>query len=144
MTEIEAEIDSAVGSLGIGTDRWCKLPPVRSREICSAVKDQFVVGNPRSWWLALRHPAESHLHSGGDGRRFVHSYVPATEKRCWFVPETEEEDLPVYDVCVSEVARVLGECRFFEYYMAGKRMDWLVLENEHNEVLVVKTRELAS
>jgi hypothetical protein len=30
-----------------------------------------------------------------------------------------------------------------EYYLVGKNLDWLVVENDHNEVLVVKPMPLA-
>jgi hypothetical protein len=138
MNEIEAEIDSAVDSLGIGAERWRKLSLDQSREICQTAKSRFVIGNPRAWWLGLREPAQSHSYPKGDGCQFVHLYVPAEDERCWFIPETEEKDLPVYDVCVSELRRVLGECRFFEYYLLSNRYQWLIVENDHNEVLVVR------
>ena len=139
MNEIEAEIDKVVDSLGINKEKWCKLPMEAAREVGQAAKSRFVVGNPRAWWLGLKGPAQRHLFPKGDGCQFVHLCVPVEDERCWLIPETEESDLPVYDVCVSELRRVLGECRFFEYYLVSKHFEWLVVENDHNEVLVVKS-----
>lgn len=57
------------------------------------------------------------------------------------IPVSGIEQFPI-NVCVSEVRRVLGECRFFECYLMGKRFEWLSIENGHNEMLVVKASPL--
>ncbi len=144
MNEIEAEIDGAVGLLGIAEEKWRKLSVAQSREICQAAKGRFVVDDPRAWWLDLSQPAESHSYPKGDGHQFVHLYVPEGNERCWFIPETEEDELPVYDVCISEVRRVLSECSYFEYYLVDKRFEWLIIENDHNEVIVAKASPLGA
>ncbi|HYI02785.1 hypothetical protein [Hyalangium sp.] len=137
MNEIEEEIDSAMAALGVNPGGWLKLPPAQAREVCHAAQDRFVVGNPRSWWLALKQPADRHEFPKGDGCNAVHTLVPPSNERCWFIPETEEAELPVYDILVADLPGVLGSCQFFEYYLVGKNLDWLVVENDHNEVLVV-------
>ena len=138
MSDIETEVDSALAALGINAERWFKLSPAQARHACQEARGRFVAGAPRSWWLALRHPAERHAFPNGDGCEFVRALVPSSDERCWLIPETEETDLPVYDVLIADLPRVLGQCRFFEYYLVGKNLDWLVVENDHNEVLVVK------
>jgi hypothetical protein len=143
MSEIEAEIDSAIAVLEMNPAGWLKLSPPEAGRACQAAKDQFVVGNPRAWWLGLKHPAERHEFPSGSGCQFVQELVPAADDRCWFIPETEEDDLPVYDVLIADVPRVLGRCRFFEYYLVGKNLGWLVVENDHNEVLVVELPRFA-
>jgi hypothetical protein len=142
MNEIEAEIDSAVDSLGIGIEKWRKLPLKESREVCQTAMSQFVIDNPRAWWLALKEPVQSYPYPKGDGHQFVHLYIPAEDERCWFIPETEEDELPVYDVYIPEVRRVLSECSYFEYYLVDKRFEWLIIESDHNEVIVAKASPL--
>ena len=63
MSDVEAEIDSAVAAVGINTERWSKLSLAQARHTCQQARDRFVVGNPRAWWLSLRHPADR--HAGG-------------------------------------------------------------------------------
>jgi hypothetical protein len=138
MSEIEEEIDSVVAALGVDLGGWLKLSPAQAHEVYHAAKDRFVEGDPRSWWLALKQPADCHEVPKGDGCMVVHTLVPPSNERCWFIPETEEAELLVYDILVADLSHVLGDCQFLEYYLVGKNLDWLVVENDHNEVLVVK------
>ena len=138
MSEIEAEIDDAVRAAGIEAGRWRKLPLEQAREICLAVRSRFVDGDPRAWWLTLKRPFESHSLPQGDGFRVIQTYVPVADERCLLIPDTDEADFPVYEVAVSDVSQVLSECQYFEYYLVGERLDWLVTETEHNAVIVVR------
>jgi len=86
--------------------------------------------------MSLKQPTEWFDYPDGFGFQDLIRHVPEGNLRCWFVPETEEQYPPVFDVEVDRVSRVLGECTYFEYYLVGKRFDWMIAENDHNQVIV--------
>ncbi len=65
-------------------------------------------------------------------------HIPADEERCWFIPETETSLRPVFDVDKRWLQPVLDECSFFEYYGVGKSSGWLLIDNDHGELMVVR------
>lgn len=98
-------------------------------------RETFVVGNPRAWWMSLR--GESEMFSSTE--RTLWDVLPSRDKSYWFIPETETDDLPVFDLTCSEIAAVLNECPFFEYYVVDKRNSWLVAESDHNQFHITRS-----
>ena len=135
---IEDEIGRAVSALKLTSSHWERCSEEKAREIVREAKERFVEGNPRSWWLALKGDPDVHSHPDGNGMRALRGHIPPMDMDCWFIPETEEEELPVYDVRIDAIADVLGKCSYFEYYLVGKRLDWLIVENDHNDLVVVR------
>jgi|SRR5882724_10936472 len=86
--------------------------------------------------MTLKYPSEYYDYSDGFGFEDIQRHVPSGEEKCWFIPETEEEQLPVFDVEVKSIGLILGECGYFEYYLVGKNYNWLIVENDHNQVIV--------
>ncbi|HWQ33701.1 MAG TPA: DUF6756 family protein [Blastocatellia bacterium] len=137
MWTVQEEIEKAIAALGLPKSRIRRCDADEALAIQQKARDIFVVGTPRVWWLALRHPFQSHVFDETTGLDFLDYLIPHNDQRCWFIPESEESLLPVYDADISAVKDILGECPFFEYYLVGKNYDWLLLENDHNEVIVV-------
>ncbi|QSQ21766.1 hypothetical protein JY651_42550 [Pyxidicoccus parkwayensis] len=138
MTDVEREILQAVDTIGLGEADWQKLTPAQAREVVGRAKDAFVRGEPRAWWLSLNHEPAVFPYPKGDAARHLLEHVPVSEGWCWFVPECDEEQYPVFKVRIERIPRVLLECSFFEYYLVGREMDWLLIENDHNEIYFVR------
>jgi len=136
--EIEKELDQAIGSLRLPIEAVRKCAPEEARRIVKRAMDRFVINNTRAWWMSLTQPHESFDYSDGFGFEDLIRHVPEENVKCWFVPETEEEYAPVFDANVDYISRVLGECFCFEYYLVGKQFDWLITENDHNQVIVCR------
>lgn len=92
----------------------------------------FVLGNPRVWWLALRH---GHSACSSVDHSFE-AIAPETDETIWFIPETDEFPLPVYDLSPADVDFIRTNCPLFEYYVADKHGNWIVIENDHDEFIV--------
>jgi hypothetical protein len=60
------------------------------------------------------------------------------EPFCWFVPEVEDDPYPVYQTTVPIVEKILSQCSFFEYYLLNKPLDLLLIENDHNQIIVAQ------
>jgi len=134
--EIEKQLNQAMSNLSLPAGAFRKCDPEYAKLVLRKAHETFVIDNPRSWWMSLKHPFESFDYSEGFGFEDLPRHVPLGEERCWFIPETEEEYPPVFDAEVTLVSLVLAQCLAFEYYMVGKGFDWLITENDHNQVIV--------
>lgn len=92
-----------------------------------------MAGDPRAWWLSLALPAKQFP---SDGAARLGDLLPRTSDRCWLIPETDGDRLPVFGVATNEVERVVAQCPFFEYYVLGLDLSWLVIESDHNVLFV--------
>src|SRR5689334_4010014 len=115
--EIEKQLDKALDNLHVPTEAFRRCAPEQAERIVGRARETFVVNNPRAWWMSLKQPNESFDYSDGFGFEDLIRHVPDGNEKCWFVPETEEEHAPVFDVNVNCISRVLSECSYFEYYL---------------------------
>jgi hypothetical protein len=125
MHEIETWINEAATATDIAVARQ---PSDVARNLLNNARTAFVQDNPRAWWLALRPPFKQFL-SDEIGLTDV---LPSTDSTCYLVPETETEELPVYEIDAKSVEVLLKECPYFEYYVFAKDLSWLVTEPDHN------------
>lgn len=109
-----------------------RLAEPEATETIRQLMADFVRGNPRVWWLALRHGHTAY-------RSVDNSFEAIAPEVCdsvWFIPETDEFPLPVFDLALSDVDFIRANCPLFEYYVADKKGNWLVIESDHDEFLV--------
>src|SRR6266536_4390466 len=129
MSEIEEWIQEAASNL----DRiFPRCSPEISAAVVRKAREAFVNDNPRVWWLDLKRPFKSY---SSENRRLV-DVLPSPADRVWFIPETDEEALPVYDLSPDDVDLIRNNCPLFEYYVVDKLFRWLIIENDHDEFLV--------
>lgn len=120
------------------TERLRELAPEESRQVVATAKELFVRGNPRSWWLSLKIPAQAIEYPNATGYLHLSDHLPGAGQRFWFVPELETAELPVFDAELDAVANLLRESPFFEYYILTKDYRQLLIENDHNQVLLAR------
>ena len=129
--EIESWIEGAAQSRGFLADR------VRE-EIAAGIqmqaKSKFVLDNPRAWWMSLSRPYEQFDST----KMNLSDVLPARTGRGWLIAETETPNLPVYSVDLGELPALLEECPYFEYYVLGSDLSWIVAETDHNVYFVCR------
>ena len=88
------------------------------------------------WWEALREPV-AYLQPR-DPISTLESMVPKDEA-VWFVAEAsgpkEQGNFWLYESSIGAVCAVLRDCPSFEYYVVARKMDWLLCENHHGQVV---------
>ena len=135
MWKVADEVNRALGELALPESEIRKCGQQESSVVQQTAMEKFVNGNPRVWWLALKRPAQSFHIIDGRGYQRLREFIPQDEERCWFMPEIDDEVLPVFHATVNAVMKVLGECFAFEYYLVGNNFHWLLIENDHNEII---------
>jgi hypothetical protein len=129
------EIVRVANDLKLSQHDFRQCDPELARRVVGAVKETFVTGNPRSWWLSLKHSFESFDYPAAQGFSRITQHLPKGVKTCWFIPETEEDDLPIFDIAAHRIVEILSQCSLFEYYLVGKGYDWILIENDHNQII---------
>jgi hypothetical protein len=133
MTDIERWLQEAVDMLHVPMRA---LPATEARDLIQQAKNRFVRGDPRVWWLDLAAPCQQYDSTITS----LSAILPATSGAVWFVPETEEAELRVFELQAADLERVVAECPYFEYYILGSQLDWLVAESDHNVYYVCQAR----
>lgn len=137
MGDVEQEVDNAVAAAMLPPGAVRKCDKAEASHIVKQAMTIFVEGNPRSWWLSLRGRREYFPYETV-GFDHLREHVPLSEGKFWFVPETEEMDMPVYECDIDGLVRVLARCFLFEYYVLGKAMNWLIINTDHGQLIVCK------
>ncbi len=123
--------------------------PIRDYEVpnpehvIQAAQHIYVEGEPRAWWLGLKHLVHrqymDHESSYIAIRDIVQQYgatVSPTDQKLLFMIDEDNERHHVYTLTWDEMVHVIAECRFFEYYICPHDYSWLLCENEHGEFLL--------
>ena len=138
MTEIEQEIEQAVSFLQLNELDFKKLPIDQAKIIVDEARLRFVIGNPRSWWLSLSMPATTYNYSNSQCYLHIKDHWAPPDDKCFFIPEIEHQSLAVFHTTIANVQLLLQNCSFFEYYILSQTLDFLLIENDHNEILVTQ------
>jgi hypothetical protein len=134
-SDIEREIPAAQESLrGLVDVRICG--EVEAADVVGRVRALFVHGNPSAWWHALKGTAVVHDYADGSGLLPLEDHLRSSEGSCWLVIDDGTEQFCL-ELPVLAVGEFLKQLRFVEYYVVSKDLDWMLCENEHNQIIVV-------
>jgi len=130
MREIESWITDAGVRLGITIE---KLPTEESKSITKSIEQKYVEGSPRVWWLGLRTPYVYYSVNSVS----ISQILPRVLGKVHFIPE-EDDGLPlsVFMINAGDLEPLIGDCTFFEYYVADIESQWIIAETEHDVFLV--------
>ena len=138
MGSINEIIDEAIQTAGLLSGEMSELPENEAKEVYQRAKSEFVDGNPRVWWLRLKKKPRTVDTDNSEDFHYLRENWPHTDDSCYFIPENEKNHPIIFNATLEGVIKVLGNSSFFEYYLVGKQFDWLLIENDHNELLIVK------
>jgi len=131
MHEIESWIETAASTQNITIK---KLPTADAQNVMRETMARYVRNDARSLalWMDITRPVDECYD-----RNLVKftDIAPSKTGLCWLVPETGAPnaiDLPVYELDVSEIERLIDDCYGFEYNVVAHDFSWLVAET-HND-----------
>ena len=112
-----------------------RLSDKDARSVEDTARAKYVRGNPRVWWLGLE-GCESYDSNSVE----LSTVIPDKTGACWFLPETDEPSLPVYEVDASSLPQLIKECPYFEFNIVAKDFSWLVAESDHNVYFLCRSK----
>ena len=136
MHEIESWIEAAAKAQHITTR---KLAIEEAKHVMLGTITRYFKNTPSSLalWMDLIKPIDEYydrnLVKFGD-------VAPSKTGLCWLIPETNVSaiDLPVYELDVSDIGRLIDDCYGFEYNVVAHDFSWLVIETHHDQYYVVR------
>ncbi len=135
MWTVKEEVTEALKTLQLNARELIQYSAEESELIQRKAMSKYVEGNPRSWWesLKLKHEAFDYPFASD----YIQKLMPEGEVDCYWIPETEEESLPVYKVRAKIISKIMELTPAFEYYVLGLDLDWLIIETDHGPLWVI-------
>src|SRR5579872_5375103 len=128
MHEIETWIENAVRHLNLGVR---KLERERAARIRDEAMSRYVkIKDPRVWWANLSRPIAEWRNRKSST---LSSILPEKQGKAWLIPETDQADLPVYEIELNDVESLINDCNGFEYNIVANDLSWLVCETEDDQ-----------
>jgi hypothetical protein len=135
-------LTDATRALGID-DEFRLVEPHRYRAVLERIIESRTMLSKDAvsapwWWEALRQPVA--YCQPADAIGLLKDLAPADEL-LWFVVEADEVPAKsegnfwLYEARVEFIARVLRELPHCEYYVVGRKCDWLLCENHHDMLI---------
>ncbi|MDR2212928.1 MAG: hypothetical protein LBE21_04810 [Pseudomonadales bacterium] len=89
------------------------------------------------WWEALREPV-AYMNPPLDTLATLKALVNSDEP-VWFVVEADspkkQGNFWLYESTIEPICAVLQALPFVEYYVVARKMQWLICENHHNQLI---------
>ena len=103
-------------------------------DVLDRIKNRFVLGNPRVWWLSFRFPPKEHHYDDDYQYKRISCFLN-NEDFCYFIAELDVTH--IFKARVADVVFIIGECSFFEYYVVYIDFKKLICETEHGDFLEI-------
>ena len=94
-------------------------------DVLDRIKNRFVLGNPRVWWLSFRFPPKEHHYDDDYQYKRISCFLN-NEDFCYFIAELDVTH--IFKARVADVVFIIGECSFFEYYVVSMDLKKLICE----------------
>ena len=103
-------------------------------DVLDRIKNRFVLGNPRVWWLSFRFPPKEHHYDDDYQYKRISCFLN-NEDFCYFIAELDVTH--IFKARVADVVFIIGECSFLEYYVVSMDLKKLICETEHGDFLEI-------
>ena len=103
-------------------------------DVLDRIKNRFVLGNPRVWWLSFRFPPKEHHYDDDYQYKRISCFLN-NEDFCYFIAELDVTH--IFKARVADVVFIIGECSFFEYYVVSMDLKKLICETEYGDFLEI-------
>ena len=132
-TSLKVEIEAALISEGLVAKEVEDKDEVLLKIECAFVKDR-----PRTWWSSLAEKPKIYTFNDNSAYLHINEIAPPTTDDVWFIADDDNEEKLVFSIPLSKIQCVIEECRYFEYYIVNKKLEWLLAENDHGDLIFFK------
>jgi len=115
-----------------------ELDEAEARGVVEEVGRRFIRGTKKLWWWEnLSVDSCALIYGDSDGLAMVSELLDDDES-IWIVATDDEcGPWPVWEGRASDIVEMLGNLRFFEYFILSREYQWIVFDTHHNTLVVV-------
>lgn len=125
------ELKEAINSLD-NKNEVMEIQNIAKDNIIADIMNKFVIGNPRVWWLAFKKKPKSFSLDDEFQYQRISQFFDNNDV-CYLI--TELDTIHLFKLPVRNIIKNIGECSFFEYYVTDLKMQNLLCETDHGDLL---------
>ena len=125
------ELKEAINSLD-NKNEVMEIQNIAKDNIIADIMNKFVIGNPRVWWLAFKKKPKSFSFDDEFQYQRISQFFDNNDV-CYLI--TELDTIHLFKPPVRNIIKIIGECSFFEYYVTDLKMQNLLCETDHGDLL---------
>ena len=125
------ELKEAINSLD-NKNEVMEIQNIAKDNIIADIMNKFVIGNPRVWWLAFKKKPKSVSFDDEFQYQRISQFFDNNDV-CYLI--TELDTIHLFKLPVRNIIKIIGECSFFEYYVTDLKMQNLLCETDHGDLL---------
>ena len=125
------ELKEAINSLD-NKNEVMEIQNIAKDNIIADIMNKFVIGNPRVWWLAFKKKPKSFSFDDEFQHQRISQFFDNNDV-CYLI--TELDTIHLFKLPVRNIIKIIGECSFFEYYVTDLKMQNLLCETDHGDLL---------
>ena len=125
------ELKEAINSLD-NKNEVMEIQNIAKDNIIADIMNKFVIGNPRVWWLAFKKKPKSFSFDDEFQYQRISQFFDNNDV-CYLI--TELDTIHLFKLPVRNIIKIIGECSFFEYYVTDLKMQNLLYETDHGDLL---------
>jgi cytoplasmic protein len=125
------ELKEAINSLD-NKNEVMEIQNIAKDNIIADIMNKFVIGNPRVWWLAFKKKPKSFSFDDEFQYQRISQFFDNNDV-CYLI--TELDTIHLFKLPVRNIIKIIGECSFFEYYVTDLKMQNLLCETDHGDLL---------
>lgn len=140
-SDLQVSIEAAINEVGVTSFEVNDID-----YIISEIRKIYVKGLPRVWWLSLKHIKSINRFPDNSGYATIPDYVKDMygagydlSKKVYFVADGDGDGvLLIYQVPLNKICEIIENCEYFEYYVVACDYSWLIVENDHGDIIICK------
>ena len=125
------ELKETINSLD-NKNEVMEIQNIAKDNIIADIMNKFVIGNPRVWWLAFKKKPKSFSFDDEFQYQRISQFFDNNDV-CYLI--TELDTIHLFKLPVRNIMKIIGECSFFEYYVTDLKMQNLLCETDHGDLL---------
>lgn len=130
-------VKEAIENLNLNSEEIEELKFSDLKKIVKNIMTKFINGNPRVWWLSFKLPFKSYPIDDTLGNiDYLDRLLPSKESSYLWILDNEEQNYHIFNATLNSIKSIILECPYFEYYITPHNLNWLLVENDHGEVII--------
>lgn len=114
-----------------------QLPDEETAERITKLAETFIADRTiRWWWKSLTKTSQCISYDSEDGLPVLARLVEPKSEVILVVTDDNDPPWQAYVGSIEQIVKLLGECRFFEYFLTDPDGNWIIFDTHMNELVI--------